>query len=101
MIGRSTQRTVSLIGVPTDVGASERGASMGPEALRVAGIHKALNSCGLTVLDRGNLNGPTNPWRPPVEGYRHLAEVVEWNRTLHEAVHAELVANHLPVVLGG
>ena len=29
-------RTVALIGAPTDVGAGHRGASMGPEALRIA-----------------------------------------------------------------
>ena len=29
---------ISLIGAPTDIGAGARGASMGPEALRVAGI---------------------------------------------------------------
>ena len=28
----------SLIGAPTDIGAGARGASMGPEALRVAGL---------------------------------------------------------------
>ena len=33
---------VSMIGVPTDVGAGHRGASMGPEALRVAGLAPAL-----------------------------------------------------------
>ncbi|MBS0590772.1 MAG: arginase family protein, partial [Proteobacteria bacterium] len=33
---------VSLIGAPTDIGAGHRGASMGPEALRVAGIAEAL-----------------------------------------------------------
>jgi arginase len=94
-------RAASLIGVPTDIGASTRGASMGPEALRVAGIHQALADRGLEVRDCGNLNGPTNPWLAPVDGYRHLAEVVEWNRTLHEAVHAELTAHRLPIVLGG
>ncbi|HBD34651.1 MAG TPA: arginase, partial [Cupriavidus sp.] len=31
-------KPVTLIGAPTDVGASIRGASMGPEALRVADI---------------------------------------------------------------
>ncbi|RBC28442.1 arginase, partial [Xanthomonas oryzae pv. oryzae] len=30
---------VSLIGVPTDIGAGHRGARMGPEALRIAGLH--------------------------------------------------------------
>ena len=29
---------VALIGAPTDIGAGDRGASMGPEALRVAGL---------------------------------------------------------------
>ena len=31
-----------LIGAPTDIGADNRGGSMGPEALRVAGLQKAL-----------------------------------------------------------
>jgi len=35
-------KMVSLIGAPTDVGAGDRGASMGPEALRVAGLQSAL-----------------------------------------------------------
>jgi arginase len=97
----STPRTASLIGAPTDIGASDRGASMGPEALRVAGLHSALVSRGLMVNDRGNLQGPANPWQPPVDGYRHLAEVVEWNRQVHDAVHRELKDECLPILLGG
>ena len=93
--------SVSLIGVPTDIGAGARGASMGPEALRVAGLASVLSSHGLDVLDRGNLSGPPNPWLPPVDGYRHIDQVVEWNRTLHEAVHAELHGGRMPIVLGG
>jgi ornithine cyclodeaminase len=40
---------VDLIGAPTDIGAGSRGASMGPEALRVAGIREALQARGLDV----------------------------------------------------
>jgi arginase len=94
-------RNVSLIGAPTDVGAGARGASMGPEAMRVAGIGEALAARGCDVLDRGNLTGPSNPWLPPVDGYRHLHEVAAWNRTVHEAVHAELKDGRLPILLGG
>ena len=47
------RRAVSLIGAPTDVGAADRGASMGPEAMRVAGLKQALEGRGLEVLDRG------------------------------------------------
>ncbi len=94
-------RQISLIGAPTDIGAGARGASMGPEALRVAGIGPTLQAHGLEVLDRGNLAGPANPWLPPVDGYRHLAEVVAWNLAVHAAVHAELQLGRLPILLGG
>ena len=92
---------LSLIGVPTDVGAGHRGASMGPEALRVAGITQALLARGLAVVDRGNLAGPQYPDLPPVDGYRHLREVVAWNEATRAAVAAELEAGRMPVVLGG
>ncbi|MBP8145417.1 arginase [Pseudorhodoferax sp.] len=92
---------VSLIGAPTDIGAGARGASMGPEAMRVAGLAEALRARGVDVLDRGNLVGPSNPWLPPVDGYRHLNEVVAWNRAVHEAVHAELQGGRMPILLGG
>jgi arginase len=95
------QTDITLIGVPTDIGAGARGASMGPEALRVAGLGEVLAAQGLRVLDRGNLSGPANPWQPPVNGHRHLDEVLAWNTSLHEAVFAELQQGRLPIVLGG
>ena len=93
--------TIELIGVPTDIGAGARGASMGPEALRVAGLIDMLKNHGLNVVDSGNLAGPTNPWLPPINGYRHLAEVTAWNEALHEASYAALQKGHLPIILGG
>ena len=100
-MNRTAPQTVALIGAPTDIGAGARGASMGPEALRVAGLQAVLESHGLQVVDRGNLSGPANPWLPPVHGYRHLPEVRAWNSALHDAVHAELSQGRLPIVLGG
>ena len=97
----AARRTAGLIGAPTDVGAADRGASMGPEALRVAGLAAALRERGLEVQDRGNLNGPGNPWQPPHDGYRHLPEVVRWNELVHAAVHGELRQGRLPILLGG
>lgn len=92
---------VSLIGAPTDIGAGSRGASMGPEALRVANLQQTLESHGLEVIDRGNLSGPSNPWLPPDQGYRHLDQVVAWNQAVHNAVHAELDGGRMPILLGG
>src|SRR5450755_3367183 len=84
-------RRISLIGAPTDIGAGSRGANIGP----------VLEGHGLEVLDRGNLAGPPNPWQPPVDGYRHLDAVAEWNRNVHAAVHAELADGRMSLLLGG
>ena len=92
---------VSLVGVPTDVGAGARGAGMGPQALRVAGLAEALTRQGVAVQDCGDVSGPPNPWQPPVNGYRHFAEVVAWNRLAHDALYAELARGRLPIMLGG
>ncbi len=96
-----TYPPVSIFGVPTDVGAGTRGASMGPEALRVAGLVEALAARGVEVLDTGDVYGPKNPWLGPVDGYRHLSEVVAWNRSVHEVSAAILRAGRMPVMLGG
>jgi len=74
---------------------------MGPEALRVAGLQTALQARGVQVFDVGNLSGPANPWLPPRAGYRHLEQVVYWNRAVHDAVFAELCRDRLPILLGG
>jgi arginase len=97
----AASRIASLIGAPTDVGASDRGASMGPEALRVAGLNSALAQYGFTVIDCGNVGGPPNPGRVIVDGYRNLPEVAAWSRKVHQAVYRELSEERLPILLGG
>ena len=98
---QQTNSQVSIFGVPTDVGAGRRGASMGPEGLRVAGLVEALIARGVDVDDLGDLKGPKNPWTGPREGYRHLDEVVAWNRAVLEASSAELARGRMPIMLGG
>jgi arginase len=97
----TTGHAAVLLGAPTDIGASDRGASMGPEALRVAGLGEALRNRGLDIVDRGNLTGPANPWQRATGGYRHLVQVADWNRLIYEAIRAELGARRLPILLGG
>ncbi|MDM0115718.1 arginase [Variovorax sp. J22R133] len=93
--------TIHLIGAPTDVGASVRGAGMGPDALRVADLPATLARHGFNVVDSGNLSGPATPWTPPANGLRHLDEVIAWNRAVYDAVDAALTAQHVPLLMGG
>lgn len=101
MTGQTEGRRLSLIGAPTDIGAGHRGGSMGPEALRVAGLEQALLRLGYAVTDRGNLHGPVNPDQPPVNGYRHLEETVAWCTAVRDAVLEDLAGGTLPILLGG
>lgn len=92
---------VALVGAPSDTGAGTRGANLGPEALRVAGLEAALASMGYRVHDRGNVAGPPNPRRRAQRGIRHLHEVVSWCRAVRDETSAALEAGELPVLLGG
>ncbi len=94
-------RGITLIGAPTDVGASVLGASMGPEALRIAGVAQALRSRDLKVLDYGNLVGPGNPQAAAQDGFRHLNEVIAWNMAVYGATLDTLNAGRLPLMMGG
>ena len=53
------------------------------------------------MRDAGDVQGPRNPTSPPVDGYRHLDEVVAWNRAVFEASTRELQAGRMPILLGG
>ena len=94
-------RRIALIGAACDAGAGARGAAMGPEALRVAGIVTSLKRLRHRVRDLGNLAGPVNPERAVEGGYRHLPEVLAWCTLVRDAVHAALAAGELPIVMGG
>lgn len=67
----------------------------------MAGIGAALRRFDCEVRDTGDLAGPANPELPPVAGYRHLAEVIAWNRAVHQATARELGQGRLPILLGG
>ena len=92
---------IALIGAPADVGGASPGSSMGPEALRVAGLGPALLRMGHSVIDRGNLPGPRNPKGEPVNGYRNLDEVVAWCAAVRDAFRETLLAGQFPIMLGG
>ncbi|HSM69726.1 MAG TPA: arginase family protein, partial [Xanthomonadales bacterium] len=42
-------KTIKIIAVPMDLGASRRGTDMGPSALRIAGLGKKIRDMGLAV----------------------------------------------------
>src|SRR6188768_1965451 len=49
---------IALLGIPIEIGASQPGTLMGPDALRTAGIGRVLEQLGFSVEDHGNLAIP-------------------------------------------
>lgn len=61
---------LDLIGVQMDLGASKRGVSMGPMAIRYGGLCEGLRQMGFTVNDLGDIAPlPTGATSQPLEPF--------------------------------
>lgn len=90
-----------LIGAPLQIGAGQLGCEMGPSALRVAGLGKALAELGHEVSDAGNVvPGPFPELTHPNPAVHHLPETVAWVKALEEAAFRES-ADAMPIFMGG
>ena len=98
---KSNSQDLGLIGMPSDVGAGIRGACLGPEALRIAGLPQALKDLGHKVTDHGDISGPRNPEAETTSGGRHVNEVRQWCDALEAQTLDVLGADQLPVIMGG
>lgn len=94
--------TIRLLGVPLDLGAGRRGVDMGPSAIRLAGIHRTLESLGVRVLDGGNIEVPQR--ETLVEGdpsLRFLDPIAAVCSALYRRSRTALELGEVPIVLGG
>src|SRR5436305_1450674 len=65
----------------------------------VRGRHRSAGAAGRSL--RYLADSLRGDWLGPVDGYRHLQEVVDWNRAVMDGVGAELRQGRLPILLGG
>src|SRR5665648_1005083 len=81
------KRKIALIGVPVDLGAGTQGTNLGPEAIRIAGMVKRLETIGYSVDDRGDIPADRRDARI-VEGanLKNLNEIVKVNSLLCKEV---------------
>ncbi len=97
-----SRRSIRILGVPLDMGASRRGVDMGPSAMRVAGLQARLQSLGHDVSDGGNIRVEVPETRARGERNAHyLAEIAETCSHTAQAVLDTLKKASIPLVLGG
>jgi arginase len=94
------KRKASLIGVPLDWGASKRGASGGPAAIRRANIASALKDLGVDVADEGDLPIPKDPG-PSRRNLKHGPAILKVCRELEAKTYAAARGGRVPLTLGG
>jgi arginase len=96
------QRTIEIIGVPSDLGANIRGANMGPASLRIANLKLKVEQQGYSVVDLGDLHVPIRESLPlKVQQEKYLTPIKELCENLATSTEAILDRQHIPLVLGG
>lgn len=95
------QKTVRIIGVPIDLGQSQRGVDMGPSAIRYAGLSARLKALGYRLHDEGNLYVPVRD-SLPCESCDEFLDAIQRVCQAAYDVAAETVENdEIPLFLGG
>jgi arginase len=96
------KRTLSILGVPFDLGQRRRGVDMGPSTVRVAGLQARLTNLGYSVSDSGNITvGIAETRDAGCEKARYLAEITGICDRVAASVLEMLGEGATPIVLGG
>lgn len=96
------KRTIRIVGVPLDLGASRRGTDMGPSALRIAGLGAALRRLGYEVAREEDIPAPAMETRSPADREaRFKPEILEVCQNLANKVKSILETNEFPLIIGG
>ncbi len=94
---------IGLLGVPVDVGASQRGTLMGPDALRTAGLRAVLEALKFQVEDFGNLAvGPASFLNDaPPDQAKNYREIQAWTRAISAKAFIIAQSGAVPIFMGG
>ena len=94
---------IALLGVPIEIGASQAGTLMGPNALRTAGIGRILDQLGFAVEDHGNMAKPDGAPAegPPPANAKYYDTIKGWIRALSERSYALARSGAVPIFMGG
>ncbi|HEV8376691.1 MAG TPA: arginase family protein [Candidatus Polarisedimenticolia bacterium] len=94
---------LTILGVPSSIGARSLGTEKAPAALRKAGLLERLQACGHDVHDGGDQE--PSAYRPDEDPahrkLKNLASVIRVIQSLAPRVESALRQGRVPVVLGG
>lgn len=94
---------IALLGAPVEIGASQLGTLMGPDAMRTAGLKPLLEELGFAVEDHGNLAPPRGPAGddPAPATAKHYRDIQAWVQALSAQAYEFAHSGALPIFIGG
>jgi len=96
----SKKKHATIIGVPLDYGASKRGASGGPAAIRRANLIEGLESLDIEVADAGDL--PVPKVAPSSTGkLKNAGAILKVCSELEKHTYEAVANGSVPLTLGG
>jgi arginase len=98
---RSAARTVTVVGIPMDLGQSRRGVDMGPSATRYAGLDGQLRRLGYETENLGNLHIPDRDTLPAEGGMAYLEAAAEACARIYTTARDAVGRGSFPLFLGG
>ena len=96
----TSHNSISIIGVPTDIGANQTGASLSPDVLRANGICQKLADLGFQVKEIDNISGPGNS-SDLETGLQKLEDAVTWYQSVKDNVYQSVQSDSFPLIIGG
>lgn len=93
------KKRIDLTGVQIDCGASKVGASLGPAAVRIAGLGEGIESLGYEVNDKGDIVQPREG--ATSEKLRNHESVIATCKSLYENTIESLEEGAFPLAIGG
>lgn len=95
------KQSLRVIGVPIDLGQSQRGVDMGPSAIRYAGLSSRLKALGYELHDGGNIYVPVRDTLPCEDCDDFLVAVQDVCQAVYEAAAQSVARGEVPLFLGG
>ena len=95
--------SVTLVYVPIYLGGPHRGTSMGPAAMRVAGIRERIESMGFNIANEIEISVPQSLcWLDRSDSKpKCIPEIMQVSLELAVAVQAAMDAGTIPITIGG
>jgi len=95
------KRQLAYLGAPSEVGACLKGAGLAPQALRDDGFLEDLEKAGVSIEDKGDIEGPLFFKKEQNTDLHFLQENIVWSKLILKALRKCYKEDKVPLLIGG